>query len=78
MGNYRREHLLVLRQSLAAYRYFQRLLLECDREIHTTVKAINLRRREAEPATASLMFERTEFEEKRKSTRRSKLKAYKP
>ena len=43
MGDYRSEHLLVLRQSLAAYRYFQRLLQECDREIHTTLKALDSR-----------------------------------
>lgn len=43
MGDYRSEHLLVLRQSLAAYRYFQRLLQECDREIHATLKALDSR-----------------------------------
>jgi hypothetical protein len=43
MGDYRNEHLLVLRQSLAAYRYFQRLLQECDREIHATLKTFEAR-----------------------------------
>ena len=43
MGDYRSEHLLVLRQSLAAYRYFQRLLQECDREIQITLKAFDSR-----------------------------------
>jgi len=37
-GDYRSEHLFVLRQSLAAYRYFQRLLQECDHQIHTILK----------------------------------------
>src|SRR6516164_2408717 len=43
IGDYRSEHLLVLRQSLAAYRYFQRLLQECDREIQITLKAFDSR-----------------------------------
>ena len=32
-GHYRAEHLFALKQSLAAYRYYQQLLGECDREI---------------------------------------------
>jgi hypothetical protein len=43
MGDHRSEHLFVLRQSLAAYRYCQRLLQECDREIHTILKTFDSR-----------------------------------
>src|SRR5947208_10190503 len=32
-GDYRPEHLFALRQSLAAFRYYQQLVLEVDREI---------------------------------------------
>lgn len=33
VGDYRREHLFTLRQCLAAWRNYQRLIAECDREI---------------------------------------------
>ena len=33
VGNYRSEHLFTLRQSLQAYRQYQQMLAECDREI---------------------------------------------
>lgn len=33
VGNYRSEHLFTLRQSLAAYRQYQQMLADCDREI---------------------------------------------
>ena len=33
-GDYRPEHIFALRQSLAAYRYYQQLVLERDQEIH--------------------------------------------
>src|ERR1700730_2314910 len=33
VGDYRIEHLFTLRQSLAAYRYYQKLIADCDREI---------------------------------------------
>ena len=33
-GDYRPEHLFALRQSLAAYRYYQKLVVEVDQEIH--------------------------------------------
>jgi transposase len=32
-GDYRPEHIFALRQSLAAYRYYQQLVLETDQEI---------------------------------------------
>jgi transposase len=33
VGDYRAEHLFTLRQSLAAYRYYQKLISDCDLEI---------------------------------------------
>ncbi len=33
VGDYRPEHLFVLRQSLGAYRHYQQLISECDREV---------------------------------------------
>jgi transposase len=33
VGDYRREHLFTLRQSLAAFRHYQELIAACDREI---------------------------------------------
>lgn len=33
VGNYRSEHLFTLRQSLQAYRHYQEMVLDCDREI---------------------------------------------
>ena len=33
VGNYPFEHLFTLRQSLEAYRHYQKMLLDCDREI---------------------------------------------
>jgi transposase len=33
VGDYRPEHIFTLRQSLAAYRYFQKLIAECERAI---------------------------------------------
>jgi transposase len=39
-GDYRREHLFTLRQSLAAYRYHQTLIAECDQEIEQSLAVI--------------------------------------
>lgn len=39
-GDYRREHLFTLRQSLAAYRYHQTLIAECDQEIQQSLAVI--------------------------------------
>lgn len=33
VGNYRAEHLFTLRQSVAAYRHYQKMLADCDREM---------------------------------------------
>ena len=43
VGDYRREHLFTLRQSLAAYRNYQKLIAECDREIEQQLKAFDAR-----------------------------------
>jgi len=39
VGDYRREHLFALRQSLAAWRNYQDLIAECDREIEEQLNA---------------------------------------
>jgi len=38
VGDYRPEHLFTLRQSLAAYRHYQRLIDDCDREIRRSLE----------------------------------------
>jgi transposase len=38
VGDYRREHLFTLRQSLAAFRHYQELIADCDREIAQSVE----------------------------------------
>lgn len=43
VGDYRREHLFTLRQSLAAYRNYQKLIAECDREIEGQLKTFDAR-----------------------------------
>lgn len=40
-GDYRPEHLFTLRQSLEAYRYYRRLLADCDREIQSRLEALS-------------------------------------
>jgi hypothetical protein len=46
VGDYRREHLFTLRQSLAAYRDYQTLIAECDREIQGQLKTFDGRQEE--------------------------------
>ena len=41
VGDYRREHLFTLRQSLAAWRNYQKLMVECDREIEEQLKGFD-------------------------------------
>jgi transposase len=38
VGDYRREHIFTLKQSLTAYRYYQQLIADCDHEIQQRVK----------------------------------------
>ncbi len=40
VGDYRSEHLFTLRQSLKAYRQYQQLIAECDREIQSRLKTL--------------------------------------
>jgi len=41
VGNYRSEHLFTLKQSLVAYRHYQQLMAECDREIEQLMQRLN-------------------------------------
>jgi len=41
VGNYRSEHLFTLKQSLTAYRNYQQLMAECDREIERLMRLLN-------------------------------------
>ena len=40
-GDYRREHLFTLAQSREAYRYYEKLMAECDREIEEYLKGFD-------------------------------------
>ncbi len=40
VGDYRREHLFTLRQSVVAYRQCQQLIAECDQEIHRGLETL--------------------------------------
>ena len=40
VGDYRREHLFTLKQSLAGYRYYQKLILELDQETARLMQAL--------------------------------------
>lgn len=39
-GSWREEHLFALRQALAAWKFYQDLLVECDREVERVLKAL--------------------------------------
>jgi transposase len=41
VGDYRREHIFTLKQSLAAYRYYQQLIAGCDQEVQQRVEDFN-------------------------------------
>jgi transposase len=41
VGDYRPEHIFTLKQSLTAYRYYQQLIGDCDREIQQRVETFN-------------------------------------
>jgi transposase len=41
VGNYRSEHLFTLKQSLAAYKHYQELMAECDREIERLTRLLD-------------------------------------
>lgn len=58
VGDYRSEHLFTLRQSLKAYRQYQQLVAECDREIQGRVETLSSKtaaeQRTLPPAKASI------------------------
>src|SRR5262252_337046 len=39
VGDYRAEHIFTLKQSLNAYRYYQQLLTDCDREVQQRIES---------------------------------------
>ena len=41
VGNYRSEHLFTLKQSLTAYKHYQELIADCDREIERLMRLLN-------------------------------------
>ena len=41
VGTYRREHIFTLKQSRTAYRYYQQLIADCDREIQQRIEAFD-------------------------------------
>jgi transposase len=46
VGEYRREHIFTLKQSLTAYRYYQQLIADCDQEIQQRIQAFDSRNQE--------------------------------
>jgi transposase len=41
VGNYRSEHLFTLKQSLTAYKHYQELMADCDREIERLMRLLD-------------------------------------
>jgi len=41
VGDYRAEHIFTLKQSLTAYRYYQQLVADCDREIQQRIESFD-------------------------------------
>src|SRR5438094_5387923 len=41
VGDYRREHIFTLKQSLTAYRYYQQLIADCDQEIQQRIESFH-------------------------------------
>jgi transposase len=41
VGDYRPEHIFTLKQSLTAYRYYQQLIADCDREIQQRIESFD-------------------------------------
>ena len=54
VGDYRAEHLFVLKQSLQAYRFYQARIEECDREIEPLLEKLA---QQVEAASAKLNFD---------------------
>ena len=53
VGDYRAEHIFTLKQSLIAYRHYQQLIGECDREVQQRLKAFDTKDGGANPTTDS-------------------------
>lgn len=51
VGDYRPEHLFTLRQALASYRHYQRLIEECDREVAARLAAFDAESAPGGPAS---------------------------
>jgi transposase len=49
-GDYRPEHLFTLRQSLASYRHYQKLIEECDRQLRQAVEEMEIQADRQGPA----------------------------
>jgi transposase len=54
-GDYRPEHLFALRQSLAAYHYYQKLVLEVDQEIKLQLGELQTAQRSQHPHEQRLL-----------------------
>jgi transposase len=52
VGNYRSEHLFTLRQSLEAYRHYQKMLVDCDREIEQHMSQLPNQPNGGQPASS--------------------------
>jgi transposase len=64
VGDYRSEHLFTLRQSLTAYRSYQKLIEDCDEEIHRSLEEMDSK---GDPPSAPPIVEETEKEAAGKS-----------
>ena len=53
VGDYRREHIFTLKQSLTAYRYYQQLIADCDQEVQQRVQAFDTPHRDDGPTASS-------------------------
>src|SRR5262245_51897634 len=42
VGDYRREHIFTLKQSLTVYRYYQQLIADCDQEIQRRIESFEI------------------------------------
>jgi transposase len=52
VGDYRREHMFTLRQSIALYREYQRKIAACEEEMHVLMKSLETK---ADPTATCLL-----------------------
>jgi hypothetical protein len=52
VGDYRPEHIFTLKQSLAAYRHYQQLIADCEREVHQRLHAFDSKDQNDPPAAS--------------------------